>query len=146
MFTKSDPKLTHLQDVPLFRGCDAAEIRAIGRLGDLITLAPGTALTAQGGAGGEAFVIVEGSVSVTRDGDVLATLGPGDVVGEVAVLDGGRRTATVTADTTVEVLVFDPRSFKSLLHEAPKVTRRMLAEMGRRIRGGNGSAPAANVS
>lgn len=141
MFTRPDPKLTKLQDVPLFRDCSAGEIRAIGRLGDLTAVEAGTVLIEQGGAGGEAFVIIDGSVTVSRDGYILATLGAGDVVGEVAVLDRGRRTATVTADTMLEVLVFDPRSFKGLLHEAPGVSRRLMTEMGRRVRGGNGSQP-----
>lgn len=145
MFTRTDPKLTKLQDVPLFRECNTDEIRAIGRLGDLTTVGAGTVLIEQGGAGGEAFVIVDGSVTVSRDGHILATLGAGDVVGEVAVLDRGRRTATVTAETALEVLVFDPRSFKGLLHEAPGVSRRLMTEMGRRVRGGDGSERAHTV-
>lgn len=131
---QSDPKLDRLEQTPLFQGCDPREIRTIGRLGDLISRDAGTVLIEQDRWGGEAFVIVDGSVTVSRDGRVLATLGPGDVVGEVAVLDHGPRTATVTADTPIDVLVFDPRSFKSLLREAPTVTRRMLREMSRRLR------------
>lgn len=145
MFTRSDPKLARLQDVPLFRDCSAAEIRAIGRLGDLSTVEAGTVLIEQGRTGGEAFVIVAGSVTVSRDGHILAVLGPGDVVGEVAILDRGRRTATVTAETRLEVLVFDPRSFKGLLYEAPGVSRRLVTAMGRRVRDGNGSQPAHAV-
>lgn len=145
MFTRSDPKLTRLEGVPLFQGCDAREIRAIGRLGDLLSCDEGTVLIEQGGHGGEAFVIIDGSVTVTRDGDILAELGAGDVIGEVAVLDGGRRTATVTADTPVELLVFDPRSFKSLLREAPAVARRLLTEMGRRVRTSSGTERPAAV-
>lgn len=134
MFGTSDPKLARLEQIPLFRGCDSKQIRTIGRLGDWARFDAGRVLIRQDGWGGEAFVIVEGSVTVSRDGRPLATLGPGDVVGEMAVLDHGRRTATVTADTDVEVLVFDPRSFKSLLVEAPAVTRRMLNETTRRLR------------
>lgn len=139
MFTTWDPKLSLLEAIPLFAGCDRKELRAIGGLGDLIRRDSGTILIEQGRSGGEAFVIVTGTVTVSRDGDVLATLGPGDVVGEVAVLDRGRRTATVTADTPIEVLVFDPRGFKSLLHEAPVVARRMLTETARRLRNSDGS-------
>lgn len=145
MLTRSDPKLARLEDVPLFRGCDRHEIRAIGRLGDLTRFDTGAILMQQDGGGGEAFVIVDGSVRVTRDGDHLATLGPGDVVGEIAVLDRGRRTATVTAETSVEALVFDPRSFASLLHAAPGVTRRMLNEMANRLRTSAESHPPATV-
>lgn len=142
MFTDTwDPKLSRLEDVPLFAGCDRREIRAIGRLGDLIKRDSGTVLIEQGRSGGEVFIIVDGTVSVSRDGDELATLGPGEVVGEVAVLDRGRRTATVTAETPVEVLVFDPRGFASLLRAAPAVARRMLAETAGRLR--SNEEPAA---
>lgn len=141
MFTTiRDHKLSRLESVPLFAGCDRREIRAIGRLGDLTKRDRGTVLMTQGRSGGEAFIIVEGTVTVSRNGDVVATLGPGEVVGEVAVLDRGRRTATVTADTPVELLVFDPRGFASLLREAPVVTQRMLAETARRLRNSNGPA------
>lgn len=139
MFTTRDPKLSLLEAIPLFAGCDRRELRAIGGLGDLITRDSGTILIEEGRSGGEAFVIVDGSVTVSRDGDVLATLGPGAVVGEVAVLDRGRRTATVTADTPIELLVFDPRGFKSLLREAPAVARRMLTETARRLRNSGGT-------
>lgn len=134
MFTTTDPKLDRLEAIPLFAGCTRRELRTIGHLGDLATREAGTVLIQQGGWGGETFVIVDGTVSVSRDGRELATLGPGDVVGEIAVLAGGRRTATVTAETPVEVLAFDPRAFKSLLAVAPAVTRRMLTESSRRLR------------
>lgn len=141
MFTTTrDPKLSRLDSIPLFTGCDRREIRAIGRLGDLTRRDRGTVLIEQGHSGREVFIIVDGSVTVSRNGEAVATLGPGEVVGEVAVLDRGRRTATVTADTPVEVLVFDPRSFASLLHEAPVVARRMLAETATRLRNSNGPA------
>lgn len=136
MFTTTtrDPKLSRLEDVPLFAGCDRREIRAIGRLGDLTKRDSGTVLIEQGRHGGEVFIIIDGTVTVSRDGDELATLGPGEVVGEVAVLDRGPRTATVAADTPVEVLVFDPRSFASLLRETPDIARRILAETAGRLR------------
>lgn len=133
MFTK-DPKLMRLEGIPLFQGCDRQELQAIGRLGDVTSRDAGTVLIEQGAMGGEAFVIVDGRVTVSRDGSLLASLGRGAVLGEVAVLDGGRRTATVIAETPVELLVFDPRAFKSLLAEAPRVTRRMLTEASRRLR------------
>lgn len=146
MFTRTDRKLSRLQDVPLFRRCDRREIETIGRLGDLLKVEEGRVLIQEGRSDNEALVIVEGSVSVSRDGVVVATLGPGDVVGEVAALDRGRRTATVTAITPVEVLVFDPRSFASLLYEVPGITRVLVTEMGRRIRRGSQSERIAVVS
>lgn len=139
MFTTWDPKLSLLEGIPLFAGCDRRELRAIGGLGDLTSRHSGTVLIEEGEFGGEAFVIVDGTVTVSQDGDVLATLGPGDVVGDVAILDYGPRTATVTADTPIKVLVFDPGAFNGLLRKAPDVTRRMLAETARRLRNSDGS-------
>lgn len=129
-----DGKLTRIESIPLFAGCSRLELSEIGRLGDVVARRSGTVLIQQGARGGEMFVITAGTVTVSRDGRRLATLGPGDVVGEIAVLDGGGRTATVTADTDVEILAFDPRAFKSLLWAVPSVTRRMLGETSRRLR------------
>lgn len=137
-----DPKLSRLEDVPLLAGCDRREIREIGRLGDLIERDGETVLIEQGRSGSEVFIIVDGTVTVSRDGEELATLGPGEVVGEVAVLDRGRRTARVTANTPVEVMVFDPGGFASLLREAPVVTRRMLIRTAARLRSNGGKESA----
>lgn len=147
MFTTTrDPKLSRVEDVPLFAGCDRREIRAIGRLGDLTKRDSGTVLIEQGRYGGEVFIIIDGTVTVSRDGEVAATLGPGEVVGEVAVLDRGSRTATVTADTPIQVLVFDPRGFASLLREVPAVARRMLAETAGRLRPSDRDEPGTDGS
>lgn len=129
-----DAKLARLERIPLFAGCDRREIRAIGRLGDLITRDPGAVLVQQGSWTREAFVIVDGAATVSSGGTTVATLGPGDVIGAIAVLGGGPRTATVTADTPIELLVFDQRAFRSLLGLSPQVTYRMLADMAYRLR------------
>jgi len=133
MSTTWDTKLARLGEVPLFEGCDRREIRAIGRLGDLATRPAGTELTREGRWGGEAFVIVDGAATATYRGRSLAGLAPGDVVGVVAALHAGRQPTTVTATTEVELLVFDPRAFRSLLELVPVVARRVLTQTTERL-------------
>jgi CRP-like cAMP-binding protein len=91
-------------------------------------------LVEQGKIGRECFVIVEGSATVKRNGRKVATLGPGDYFGELSLLDKGERTATVTADTKMTVLVLGPREFTSLLDEVPGLAHKLLASLAGRIR------------
>jgi CRP-like cAMP-binding protein len=89
---------------------------------------------AQGQPGREAFVIVDGRATV-RIGDTdVAELGPGDHVGELALLDGGTRTATVTAATDMTVLVISQRAFFGLLDEVPGLARKILASIAGMVR------------
>ena len=94
-------QIEHLRNVPLFAGCSSKELQAVHRAGDEITMADGTVIIDQGQLGREAFVILEGKVGVKRSDRKIATLGPGDVVGELALLDHGpappARRAKVTA-------------------------------------------------
>ncbi|MBW3665500.1 MAG: cyclic nucleotide-binding domain-containing protein [Actinobacteria bacterium] len=133
MSTTWDTKLARLGEVPLFEGCDRREVRAIGRLGDLTTRPAGTVLTREGRWGGEALVIVDGVAIVTYRGRSVADLGAGDVVGVVAALHPGAQPTTVTATTEVELLVFDPRAFRSLLELVPVVARRILTQTTGRL-------------
>ena len=84
--------------------------------------------------GVEFFVIVEGVATATRNGMQLAVLRPGNFFGELALLDGGPRTATVVADTDMHLLVFSRRDFSRLHSLAPTVAYKMLAELGARLR------------
>lgn len=71
---------------------------------------------------------------MTRGDTELATLGPGDFFGELALLDREPRTATVTVESPMDALVIDPREFRSLLEEAPELTFKLLAGLGKRFR------------
>jgi CRP/FNR family transcriptional regulator, cyclic AMP receptor protein len=84
--------------------------------------------------GQEFFVIISGSASVDRGGVHLADVGPGDFQGEIALLDGGPRTATVTATTPMKLLVATHREFSSLLDTTPLIARRMLPALAHRVR------------
>src|SRR3954469_23114269 len=107
--------LDHLRNVPLFSACNTKDLQRIARASEEMTLPAGYKLTDQGQMGNIAYVIMDGSVTVTRNGKKLAALGPGSVVGELSRLDPGPRTATVTADTDVNALVLGQRPFMPVL-------------------------------
>lgn len=126
--------LEHLAAIQLFSGCNKADLQLIAKSVDEISVEPGRVLTKQGDFGREAFVVVDGSVCVQIDGAEIATLKAGQQFGELALLDGGVRTATVTATTDTTLLVIDQRSFLSLLDEVPGLARRILASLAATIR------------
>lgn len=106
----------------------------MARGSDELSLPAGRHLCEQGRIGREAFVIVGGTAEVRRNGRKVATLGPGDCVGELALLDHGPRTATVTAVTAVEVLVLGAREFAGILDEVPPIAHKLLKALAGRIR------------
>jgi CRP/FNR family cyclic AMP-dependent transcriptional regulator len=126
--------LDHLRNVPLFNSCSNKELERIARSADELTLPAGHVLTDQGQTGREAFVIVDGSATVKRNGKKVATLGPGAVVGELSLLDHGPRTATVTTDTETTVLVIDQRHFMGVIDSVPTIAHKLLATLASRVR------------
>ena len=126
--------LDMLRSVSLFSGCTNKELEKVARASDEITMTAGTLLIDQGQTGREAFVIVDGSVTIKRNGRRVATLGPGDVVGEMSLLDHGPRTATAVCDTDCTLLVIDQRKFLSVIDEVPAISHKLLASLASRIR------------
>ena len=126
--------LDHLRNVPLFNSCSTRELQTIAKATDELTVPAGHVLTDQGQMGREAFVIMDGSATVKRNGKKVATLGPGSVVGELSLLDHGPRTATVTADSDSTVLVIEQRHFLGVLEAVPSLARKMLATLAGRVR------------
>jgi CRP/FNR family transcriptional regulator, cyclic AMP receptor protein len=126
--------LNHLAAVPLFSGCTTRELRDIAKATVELTLEQDKQFVTQGDVGREAFIIVEGNADVSRGGQPIARLGPGDCVGELALLDHGPRTATVTAATPLTVLVLGPREFSGLLDEVPTLNHKILAALAGRVR------------
>ncbi len=115
-----------LGEISIFRECSAKELKSISRLLTQVTVRPGAVLTKQGDPGREFMIIVEGQATVRRDGKVLATLGPGDFFGELAVIAGVPRNATITADTEMTIDALNRREFSSLLDESPKIAKKIL--------------------
>jgi CRP-like cAMP-binding protein len=116
------PKAARLRALPPFAGCSTAEVEHLAGLVEESRRPAGTKLTRQGALGLEVFVIVEGQVDVVRDGVAVATLTDGDVLGELALLGAGARTATATCRTDTTFLVVDARAFPALL-DHPTVGR-----------------------
>ena len=130
----STTKRDLLRRVPLFADLGSNELQEIEQLADEIDVAAGTELTHEGGTGHEFFVIIDGRARVEHDGRRLATLGAGDFLGEIALIDGKPRTATVVTDEPTRLLVLGHREFNSLLDTRPRVRLRILEALATRIR------------
>lgn len=128
-----DSYLEHIAAVPIFSHCTRRQLQEIARVADELTVAEGAVLARQGAVGSELFVIIEGTVKVTRDDQLVATVGPGGVVGELAVLARAPRNATVTAETKLDVLVLTPLGLSQLLDDIPGLAKHLLQEVVDRI-------------
>lgn len=132
--SKSDSKVDLLRGVPLFRLCTDKELKDVASLMDETKLDAGTILIKEGAVGEEAYIVASGTATVTLRGDTLGEIGPGDAVGEMALLDVSPRSATVTATSEMTVFVLEPRSFGELLTRHPSVGKLMMAALARRLR------------
>jgi CRP/FNR family transcriptional regulator, cyclic AMP receptor protein len=129
-----DDYIDHLASVPLFRGMTNKELREIARATVELQVEQGREFVTQGDVGREAFIIVEGTADVVRNGKSIAKLGAGDCVGELALLDHGPRTTSVVAETPLTVLVLGPREFSGLLEEVPTLSRKIMEALASRVR------------
>ena len=105
-----------------------------------VTVEAGSVLIPEGRPGREFFVVKDGEATCSIRGLTRARFEPGDFFGEMALLDGGPRTATVTADTTMELMVFGATEFRSMLENSVGVRQRLLIEMARRLRQADATA------
>ena len=137
-----DAKLELLGAVPLFRACSKRDLRRIASLAEEIEVSAGKVLTRQGQPGWEFFVIAEGEAKASMRGRGTVSLKRGSFFGEMSLLDGGPRTATVAAETDMHLLVLSSRSFSALIDEVPTVGRRVLQVMAERLREAERSQPA----
>ncbi len=128
-----DEYLGYLASVPLFSNCTKRQLQEIGQVADEIVLPAGKVLARQGGVGRESFILLDGTASVTRDGQRVATVTSGDVVGEMAVLSGRPRNATVVAETELRVLVLTRRGLSQLLDDIPGLAKRLLYQVAARL-------------
>lgn len=132
MFPKRDARIDTIADLDLFAGLDRKQLATIASLSTEVTLPEGTVLCHRGERGREAFVLIEGSVAVSVQDQAIAVLRPGAVFGEMSLLDGKPRVATVTATSQVSVLVLNPLKLASLLESVPAVRSRIFATQGTR--------------
>ena len=127
-------KTALLEKVPLFSGLSRRQIGDIARLADEVDVSAGKRLATTGEPGGELFVIIEGQAVVKAPRGRSTRLGPGEFFGEMSLLDGGPRSATVEAATDMRLLVVGRRDFWSLLRVAPPLTLKIMTTLSRRVR------------
>ena len=130
----ADARIRHLERVPLFNGCTDDEFRRVADISRIVEMPAGTALTQMGAPGDSFFLIIDGRVSVQTQVAFGDELSPGDFFGEMSLLDGEPRSATITATTDVRLLVVDRSHFWRLLDETPELVRRILVVLSRRVR------------
>ncbi|MEO8291498.1 MAG: cyclic nucleotide-binding domain-containing protein [Actinomycetota bacterium] len=123
-----------LSKVPLFSGCSQRELQVVARAVREINHRAGTVIAREGEPGIGLFVVTEGTASVTIGGLKKGTIRPGEFFGEIALLDGGPRTATVTADTDVKLLGLTEWVFRGLVRQNPSIAIKTLQAMAARLR------------
>jgi CRP-like cAMP-binding protein len=132
LFTQ-DAKREALKRSPLFEDLSRKELAELAKLTEDVDAPPGTALCEEGRAGREFFVIMEGEVEITQRGKRVGTLGSGDFLGEIALVEDVPRTATAIARTSIRFFVMTRRSFQRLLDSNPQVERKVLRALARRL-------------
>jgi CRP-like cAMP-binding protein len=123
----------HLAGVPLFESLSDDQRRVLAGWFDQREADEGVRLAGEGASGYSFFVLIEGTASVTADGETVATLGPGDFFGEMAILGEGRRLATVTASSPAKLLVMFGTEFRRLEAAHPDIASAIGATMERRL-------------
>jgi CRP-like cAMP-binding protein len=133
MAGKTDPTES-LRQVPLFNSLDKKELGTLAKLVQEHAYEPGSVIVKSGEGGHGLYIIREGKVSIIQDGKTVATMGPGQFFGEIAVLDGGLRTADVRAEAPTVCYVLISWEVKPVLMQEPGITYKMLLEMVKRLR------------
>ena len=116
----------HLRKVPLFANLDRQELDALGLLATELSFPPGQVLLRQGDRAHEMFIVLDGTLEVTRDDIYIADIGPSGFAGEMALLTDSPRNATVTTKSDVRLLHVDARSLQNLLQSIPQIAVKML--------------------
>jgi trk system potassium uptake protein TrkA len=133
--TDLDERIELLRGIWLFSACDDDELARIAAVAEPREARAGEALTTQGDEGTEFFVVVAGDSSAAVDGTEVGTIGPGGFFGEMALIDGGERVATVAATSPMQLLVLDRHDFNEMLELAmPQIAPKLLSVVGARMR------------
>jgi CRP-like cAMP-binding protein len=130
----TDDKPTLLRSLPAFAGASRRELRELARASELALADAGRVLVCAGRRAIETYLVLEGEVDVMIDGDVVATLGPGEFVGEIGVIDGEARTADVVARTDVALLAIHATAVRSLVESSHSFRLALLRQVASRIR------------
>ena len=129
-----DEKIRHLERVPILEECTQRQLRAVAALSRVVEMPAGSLLMRAGEPGDEFFVIIDGAAIVELSPRKRRRMGPGEFLGEMSLLDGEPRSATVRAETDIRLLVVVRRHFQGLLTEVPELTLKIMGTLSRRIR------------
>lgn len=127
-------KVGLLKKVPLFDGLTDRQLEQISRLADEVEVPDGKRLAVAGETGRELFIIVDGRATVKIPRGRTVRLGRGEFFGEMSLIDGAPRSASVTADEPMKLLVVGQREFWELLAAAPPIMRKIMSTLARRLR------------
>jgi glutaminase len=139
MATRADPVIELLSTIDLFEGFDRKHLRLVRDIGREHVFRPGEVIIQEGARDTRFFLILEGMAEVTVSGRFARAVGPGGYFGEIAMLDGGTRTATITAATDVSALSIASFNMRALMKEQPVVAIKVLEALCARVRAINGS-------
>lgn len=131
-----------LAKVSFFDGFSTGELNRVAQLATEVEAEKGALLIDQGRVGTECFVILDGEAGVYFGGEHIATIGPGSMVGEMALVEHRPRNASVIAETPMRLVAFDMQAFKTLLQEMPEVQRRVMATLVERVNRNAGARAA----
>lgn len=137
---KQGDKIERLKEVRIFEECSQRQLRSIARIARVFDAPAGTMLTRAGEPGDEFFLILDGTASVDVATEKRGPLRPGAFFGEMSLLDGGPRSATIVAETPVRLLVISRRNFFLLLKDVPGLNQSLLMTLSRRVRQAEESA------
>ena len=133
MRLRKDAKMAVLGEIPLFERCSRRQLARIAAIAREVQYPAATPVVQQGKQGSDFFVVVDGEADVRRGARKLATLKAGNFFGEIALVTGSRRTATVTTGTPMRALVIARRDFRKLLQDSPDLQLKILEEIGSRL-------------
>jgi len=125
---------TALEGVPMFAGFSKRHLQRLAGETDVMSFAPGQTIVFEGDLGETLFVVMSGQGKVTRRGRKVGSVMPGDFFGELSAIDGGPRSASVIAETPMQVLRLFRRTLMSLVKDEPQVTMKLLDGIVRRVR------------
>ena len=131
---KQEDKIERLKEVPVFEGCSQRQLRSVARVARVFDVAADTVLARAGEPGDEFFLIIDGTARAEVSAEKRVLLHPGEFFGEMSILDGGPRSATVVADTPLRLLVISRQHFSMLLKDVPGLTQTLLATLSKRVR------------
>ena len=131
---KIDDGAERLAKVELFEGLNKAELGRVAELVEEVDAESGAVLVEQGKPGTEAYIVMEGEAVFEIGGERKGTIGPGEPIGEMALIDNRPRVGTVRAITPMKLLVLDATQFRKLLDEMPKASRAIMSRLTDRIR------------